>query len=87
MKNLLIAFSLLSLFSIGCGKSACEESFDISVDSCGATEDQRDLTVGICEALDQDQVQSCLDCTNGAADPCTANAVGGPCETECTFTL
>ena len=87
MKRILITFSLLSLFSLGCGKAPCEESFDLAVDRCGATEDQRAFTVGICENLDQDQVQECLDCTNDAADPCTAGDTGGPCETQCSFSL
>jgi hypothetical protein len=90
MKRFLLTvstLSLLSLVSIGCGTSPCEESIDLQIDQCGGDESIRDLAVAICESLDQGEIQTCLDCTNAAADPCTASDTGGACETECTFSF
>ena len=87
MNRILLALSLLAL-AAGCSSdSICSEAFDTQVDECGAQEADRELSVGICENLDQDQVARCLECTVDAADPCTANDPGGACEDICSFEL
>lgn len=91
--NYSLVLTVLSLLAglafTGCGggKSACEAGFDIQVEQCGADPASRDTVIGICEALPEDGVQRCLDCTVAAPDPCTAGDVGGPCESVCTFTV
>lgn len=83
-KKLLLAFALFSLSAAGCGKSVCEQAAD-QQEECGI--EVPDGTVELCEAFLTDEneaeAQACIDCVDMAADSCTANAAGGPCDATC----
>ncbi|MFK8003710.1 MAG: hypothetical protein AB8H86_29370 [Polyangiales bacterium] len=82
MKHLILTLALFSLF--GCGKSACEELADISVE-CGQPASS-EAEIALCDALAGDNgLDACISCLDTAADPCTATNDGAECDAACTL--